>query len=564
MTRLSLALVLVALSAVPTAAFPQQRDTAAGYVIRDQTVIASCGTCHRQDSTGRMGRLSYMRKTPEGWEASVRRMMSLNGVRLDPPTARAIVKYFSNAQGIAPTELAPGRFEVERRAIEYRYTADTRTETTCRACHSMGRVITQRRTGDEWALLVATHRGYYPLTDGQGFRSGGGSDTAPPQHPMDNAISHLSRAFPLTTPDWTAWSATMRPPPLQGEWLLSGKEPGRGSFFGRLTVTRSPTAEDEFTTRATYSYGGTGRTVTRDGRVIVYTGYQWRGRSAETGRAEAEPWREVMSVEPGWQTISGRWFTGGYDETGMDVTATRIGRDIVVAGVLPRALATAGAHDVTVYGANLPADLQPAAVSLGPGVHIERVVRSTPDAVSLRVRVDSAAAVGARDLFIGGSSLRAAVAVYDRISRIKVTPLAGMARVGGVVFPKQLQQFEAIAFHHGADGRADTPDDIELGPVDATWSIEEYGVTYDDDDIKWVGSIDQRGLFTPTEDGPNPKRSGNRNNIGDVWVVATHRPTPTSPPIRARAHLVVTVPLYMRWEPFGGPTPAAAPVGTPR
>ena len=48
--------------------------------------------------------------------------------------------------------------------------------------------------------------------------------------------------------------------------------------------------------------------------------------------------------------------------------------------------------------------------------------------------------------------------------------------------------------------------------------------------------------------GPNPARSGNRNNIGDVWVVATHKTSADATPMRARAHLVVTVPLYLRWD----------------
>ena len=44
------------------------------------------------------------------------------------------------------------------------------TEITCSKCHSMGRVISQRRTPPEWELLVAMHRGYYPLVDRQAFR----------------------------------------------------------------------------------------------------------------------------------------------------------------------------------------------------------------------------------------------------------------------------------------------------------------------------------------------------------------------------------------------------------
>ena len=155
---------------------------------------------------------------------------------------------------------------------------------------------------------------------------------------------------------------------------------------------------------------------------------------------------------------------------------------------------------------------------------VERVVRATPDSITVRVNVDSAAAVGKRDLYLAGASLRDAAVVFNQISRIKVTPLAGLARVGGTVFPKQLQQFDAIAYYNGPDGKPDTDDDLEIGRVNATWGLEEYGVTYDDDDVKFVGSVDQTGLFTPNLDGPNPARSSSRNNVGDVWVVASYQP----------------------------------------
>lgn len=542
------------------AAAPARKDTTPGFAIDDQTVIASCARCHVRDSTGRMERLSYMRKTPEGWEISLRRMVALQRVRVDPAAARAIVKYLSNQQGLAPAEARPARFESERRAIDYTYTADARTERTCRACHSLGRVISQRRTRDEWELLLATHRAYYPLVDFQAFRRGGPPppDSAGAPHPMDVAVAHLSKVFPLRTADWAAWSATMRPPRIEGEWVLSGNEPGRGTFTGRLTITKSANADDEFTTRATYRYARGGQVVTREGRAIVYTGFQWRGRSSESGAPADSSWREVMFVEPGWQEMSGRWFKGGYDEFGMDVSLSRLGSGPVIAGVYPRALRT-GARDqqVTVAGANLPRDVPAGALDFGPGVRVEQVVRADADSIVVRVSVDAKAPVGARDLFLAGASLRGATVVYDRVARIKVTPLAGMARVGGVAFPKQYQQFEAIAYHNGADGKPDTEDDVEIGPVDVSWSLEEYGVTYDDDDIKYVGRIDQRGLFTPNLDGPNPQRSGNRNNVGDVWVVATYQDAENgngsgARPLKARAHLLVTVPLYLRWEPWKG------------
>ena len=74
-----------------------------------------------------------------------------------------------------------------------------------------------------------------------------------------------------------------------------------------------------------------------------------------------------------------------------------------------------------------------------------------------------------------------------------------------------------------------------------------------------VGSLDAAsGLFTPALDGPNDQRSGSRNNVGDVWVVATVEPEAgggagAGKPLRARAHLLVTVPLYSRWDASATP-----------
>lgn len=534
---------------VQAQARPAAAVEADGFVIRDSLVTAKCVRCHVRDSSGRMGRLSYMRKTPEGWEASVRRMASLSDVKISPTEARAIVKYFANRQGLAPAEVRAGRFETERRFVDYRYAGDAATERTCRACHSMGRVLLQRRTRIEWELLVATHRGYYPNSDFQAFRrSGPASDSAPVPHPMDQAITHLSRAFPLQTPEWTAWSATMRPAPMEGTWLLSGYEVGRGALYGRLTVTKVKGTDDEFTTRAVYRYANGGAPVVRDGKSMVYTGHQWRGRSSAMATSADSAWREVMSVEPGWQEMSGRWFRGGYDEFGIDITARRLGSGAAVDGVLPKALAR-GARDVevTVFGANLS---KTAALDFGPGVRVTRVVRASADEIVARVSVDSAARVGSRDLFVGGAALKDAIVTYARIDRIRVLPNSHMARVGGIRFPKQYARFEAVGVSNGADGKPDTADDIVTGVVPVTWSLEEYGVTYKDDDVRYVGQIDQQGFFTPNIDGPNASRAGQKNNIGDVYVVASYLPPGLAArPLKARSLLIVTVPLYMRWEP---------------
>jgi quinohemoprotein amine dehydrogenase len=529
---------------------PEPPPPPPGIPIANDLLVRHCSACHTRDSTGRMSRISYLRKTPEGWQTSIRRMVSLNGVLLQPDVAREIVRYLANQQGLAPEEALPGRFEVERRMVDYSYGKDRETESTCKACHSLGRVITQRRTQEEWELLVATHRGLYPVSDFQGFRRfGPPPDSGDRRHPMEKAIAHLAGAFPLETPEWKAWSATMRPPRLEGVWLLEGHEPGGGPVQGRVTITAIPGAPEEFATEASYWYLRDGRRTARRGRAVVYTGYQWRGRST-AGADTATALREVMFVARDWNEMSGRWFTGGYDELGLDVTLRRLARDVVISGLEPGALRRGVATQVVrIHGANFPANSRASSVDLGPGVQVTAVSEARPDVIALRVRVDSSAAVGKRDVFVAGAHRKDALVVYDTIHRIRITPQAGMARVGGVVHPKQLQQFEATAWHDGPDGKPNTADDLALGLVEASWGLEEYAVTYDDDDVRFVGAIDRRGLFTPAQDGPNSARSGNRNNVGDVWVVATYAP-PGGPTLRARAHLLVTVPLYLRWDPW--------------
>ena len=530
----------------------EKEEIASGIPITSELVRKSCSPCHKIDDKLRLSRISWRRATPEGWELTIKRMVELNGLQIDPATAREVLKYLADNQGLAPEEAQKASFEAEKRMIDYHY-PDKDVDQVCSRCHSLGRVISQRRSKSEWELLIAMHRGYYPLTDFQAFRRGGppqtepGPDGRPPdnRHPMDKVLPHLESELPLVTPEWSEWSANMRAPKLAGRWAFSGYQPGRGAFYGETTI--SGTAKDgEFTTETRYVRVKTGETVTLAGKALVYTGFQWRGRSSE-GAGDQDGWREVMFLDRGQHELTGRWFTGAYQETGMDVKLTRIGSDPVVLGVDRKALETAGRHPVNIYGTNFPANLSAAAIDFGRGVRVQNVLNAAPSDVRVEVEVAKDAPIGPRDVSVEGAVLAGAVMVYDKIDFLKVMPQAGMARVGGIDHPKQFQQFEAIAFHNGADGKPDTKDDLDLGAVDVSWSIEEYPATLDDNDKDYVGSIDDRGLFTPNVDGPNPKRKNNANNTGDVWVIATYK-TPDGRTLRARAHLLVTVPLYVRFD----------------
>src|SRR5207244_2261014 len=110
-------------------------------------------------------------------------------------------------------------------------------------------------------------------------------------------------------------------------------------------------ATDTCTTRTRHTLARTPETAPRPGKALVDTGYQWRGREGD--------WRQVMLVERDWKNMSGRWFTGAYDETGVDVKLVRIGAEPVVFGTSASALKTSSsAQAVKIFGANLPASVK--------------------------------------------------------------------------------------------------------------------------------------------------------------------------------------------------------------
>ena len=77
--------------------------------------------------------------------------------------------------------------------------------------------------------------------------------------------------------------------------------------------------------------------------------------------------------------------------------------------------------------------------------------------------VASDAALGKRDVAFRGSAAPGAIAIYDRVDYIKVTPDSALAAFGDQTHARGYQQFEAIGYQRGADGKLHTADDVELG-----------------------------------------------------------------------------------------------------
>src|SRR5215471_8213183 len=164
--RIKTTVLMLACLALTVSYFAQEPQSDVGVPVTDAATKAACGACHKADDKGRMTRISYLRTTPEGWQEIIKRMVRNNGLVIDPVQARNIVKYLSNNHGLTPSEARLGFYEVERRNIVEKVPEEL--DQTCRRCHSVGRILSQRRTREDWQLLANMHVAVFPLSEGQG------------------------------------------------------------------------------------------------------------------------------------------------------------------------------------------------------------------------------------------------------------------------------------------------------------------------------------------------------------------------------------------------------------
>ena len=613
-----------------------------GIAVEDPVVHTHCARCHALDDQKHMTRISFVRKSPEGWAETIKRMGRLHGVQLEAAQAKWLVRSLSNSHGLTRSEAERGLYESERRVHWSEEHHDQDFRRACAQCHPLGRVLLQQRDAEEWQLLRATHVAMFPLSRGQmgggppederrggfGWNGGGGRGGAtnagsgggasanagggstggggaggggagargrggeggagPTQGVGDRVLAKLTQDQPLFTPSWEAWQRNRREVPLAGTWTVRGHEIGVGDLQGTATLVRTDADEYEITWNLAFDGGAQ---QTRKGKGILYAGYSWRGRSA-VGENAAQ-WREVLLLDDGWQTLKGRLFTGNYDEVGVDVTLCRdLGRPRVLALGNEAIAVPSNGHRLDVYGEAFPADCKPEHFFVGAGLSVAGVERKSDRHCVLTVDAAAGSELGARTVAFASDPDGAAVTLYDTVDYVRIRPLQGLARIGGAReqgarMPNQIERFEAVAVHRGVDAKPFTADDVDLFVVKPTWGLAEFIVRENDDDVRFVGSIDaQTGVFTPAIDGPNPQRKWQANNLGDVFVTAEVeldvpvRPAPkkaadggkpgaapkegaqpapptaeapAGPPARerkrffARGHLLVSTPLYTRW-----------------
>jgi quinohemoprotein amine dehydrogenase len=499
-----------------------------GIPVTDPLVKEKCGSCHKSDDRGNMQRISWERATPEGWGLALQRMILLDDVELTPAQKEHLIQYLSTDHGLAPEEAKGVTYDVERRIHEEAGIPSSVVK-ACATCHNFARVMSWRRSADDWRELSQTHFVRYNAA------------------PSEEAITFLSRTATLHSPEWAAWSGRGNGKSPAGRWLITASVSGRIKYFGEILV--EPGGPDgELNTRATLQSVADGSRVVRSGRGIMYGGYAWRGVSRGGNAASPAPddpsntAREVMTTAQDESNAEGRWFWGQYQELGFDINMKRASTDATLLGI-DRSLLKTGSQSnrIRLFGDRFPAQISESDVDFGSGVTVRRILSHNASEVVAELDVAPDAPTGTRTVAFRRSLLSGALAVYDRVDYVKVTPESAMAAFGDQTRSRGYQQFEAIGYQNGPDAKRHTDDDIALGPIDVAWSIKVF---YESEGTRTdpVGSVSPTGLFTPA--GDNPKTNF------DVWVIAEARTDKDEDgqPLVGKAYLVVSVPVLI----FGG------------
>jgi len=489
------------------------RDPAAEAVLD-----TNCVACHERDQNGELPRINAVRKTPEGWQLTIRRMKQWHAITPTPADERTLVKYLSDTQGLAPEEAAPYRAVVERRPGNIETADDADINVYCARCHSYARAALQRRDTAEWVKHVHMHLGQWPTLEYQAS----GRDREWFKVASTDIAKKLGEKWPLKTSAWAAWQRH-KTADLAGTWRLAGHRPGKGDYSGSLVVKRVGTDLYALSYRLTYADGST---VAGKGQSILYTGYEWRGATS-LGKDKI---REIYEVAADGDSIKGRWFLAQESAIGGTLRGVRANRPTVLA-VSPDHLKAGQSARLTVVGAGLSGK-----VDLGPGITIEKIISNSADTVTVQATAAKDAAVGPRPVAVGSAKAESGLVVYDRVGSVKVEPAFDIARVGanGGPIAGVPAQFEAVAY---------TADGLRIGVVPASWSIDNFDKdAVEAGDAAFGGRITPVGLFVPAGAGPNPARKG-ANNAANLTVKA--KVTDGTETIEGDGHLIVTL---QRWN----------------
>lgn len=513
-------LALAGLASMPLQAADAQQ------IIRDR-----CLACHTESGDAAaptFSRISEQRKSPEGWQMTLNRMIHLRDLEISAEEKRAVIKYLSDTQGLAPSEAAPYRYLLEQDTNLVETGGDQHLVETCARCHSEARFGLQRRTKDEWKLLVDFHMAQFP-----GMELHAGSRDRPwYQIATTQTVDMLFEKYPLMTEEWKNWQQAPKADAI-GRWRVTGYIPGKGEFDAWMSAVKTGEDRYDVTLEGQYSDGAA---LKGSGKATLFTGYEWRASVTVDG----VKMRQVMALDAEGKMMDGRIFLAAEREIGGTLSAVKDKGMAQLVAVQPSYLRTGESTELTLIGSGLKGD-----VDLGEGVKVEKILSRSDDRITLVARASGAE--GARTVKVGQAVQDEALKVYTTLARVDVTPANAVSRIGGggSAMAKVRATYRAVGYSAGADGVAGTEDDLRLGYMPASWSIQPADeVAEHDKDHLYAGQITAAGIFIPGDAGPNPERKMSANNVGRLKVVATVNDGANE--VQGEGSMLVSVPDFVR------------------
>jgi quinohemoprotein amine dehydrogenase len=478
-------------------------------------IRTNCTGCHIPTNEG-LSRISYQRKTPEGWEMTVNRMRLMHGLKITKGDLdikgsglHEIVKYLADNQGLAPNETKGVRYILEQKLNHIETQFDDEFAAMCARCHSGARVALQRREPKEWNYLIDFHLGQYPSTEYSMF----GRDRNWLAIARNKMVPLVSKNYPFNNEDWSSWSAAEKVQ-LDGKWILSGHMPGKGFFNATMQVNKKKKDYYSLTVEGNYADG---EAIKGSGSSVVYTGYEWRGNIDFGGITL----RQTLAASADGQTLTGRFYQKGQELVGMNVTALKDSAKTQILSVTPNHIKKGETTTLTITGIGLSKSL-----NLPSSIIVKEIISQNANNLVVKVTAKEDAPNGYAIIQVNEATLDNQLAIYTQINALKVVPAYGVSRVGdnGGSTPKTNNIFRAIGIDYGTDGIANTADDINLGFIEkVTWDVvPRDAVAKKDEDVKFAGQMNKNtGLFSPANAGPNPQRYRSTNNAGNLNVVGT-------------------------------------------
>jgi quinohemoprotein amine dehydrogenase len=498
--------------------------SAASAFDKSSLVSRKCSGCHAAEN-GKIARVEEMRTTPEEWTVIVDRMHRLYGMRIRTGEMATLLKELCATQILTPEEAAqvsyinlfnnPQTIETPSGADEEQLFA------TCVRCHSAAKIYSYRMTASAWEKLRDFHIYIDPAIIFQMREMHWRSEA-------DTALKWLAQELPYNR----AWTAPEAKP--DGEWFLLGVEPGKGTYRGNAMLKSR--GNDEYALEGMLSFSD-GTSETFSGEATLYGGYALRTRTRQNGSATMGAFSfldgtisgEHHHSAPDFRTSSSTWFPISEESRALRTTPDYLLTDeettILIEGI---GLPEVEARDIGV--SNTEIEVLQATTTSPETIEVSLVYRGTGHGT---------ASMSVKGLEAGSLKLA------PRIDYLNISPATARARVdGGINYPAEGVQFQAIAYSSGADA-GNPADDFLLGPVAADFSLAEEVTRPDDDDLVYLGAIQRDGTYLPSSDfSPIPGREYGGEGTGMVKVIAEYTRGTVS--YSAEGRLVVTVPDYIQ------------------